>query len=285
MTKLTAKPVIKEIYSKIADEISTLEIKPKLVVIILGEDPAAMYYVGNLEKRGNKIGISVTTEKLALETTQEELKKLIFSLNRDDSVSGIMIQKPLPAHIDEDEIVMSINPDKDVDGFHPVNMGNLVLDRPGFLPSTPASVLEILRFYDIETSGKNVVILGRSNIVGKPLANLMLRKNETGNATVTICHSRTAQLAKVTEQADILVAAIGRARFVSADMIKDGAIVIDVGINQIEEDGKIKYVGDVDFDGCVTKASNMNPVPGGVGSVTTALLLKNVLKAYKIINS
>ncbi len=285
MTKLTAKPVIKEIYSKIADEISTLEIKPKLVVIILGEDPAAMYYVGNLEKRGNKIGISVTTEKLALETTQEELKKLIFSLNRDDSVSGIMIQKPLPAHIDEDEIVMSMNPDKDVDGFHPVNMGNLVLDRPGFLPSTPASVLEILRFYDIETSGKNVVILGRSNIVGKPLANLMLRKNETGNATVTICHSRTAQLAKVTEQADILVAAIGRARFVSADMIKDGAIVIDVGINQIEEDGKIKYVGDVDFDDCVTKASNMTPVPGGVGSVTTALLLKNVLKAYKIINS
>lgn len=282
MIKLLAKPVIKELYGKMKDEISLLDSAPKLVVIILGDDPAATYYAGNLEKKGKKIGLIVEILNLPISISQTKLEKLVVSLNKKDSVHGIIIQKPLPSHIDDDGIVMTISPDKDVDGFSPVNMGNLVLGRPGFIPSTAAAVLEILRYYKIEVNGKNVTVLGRSNIVGKPLANLLLRKDETGNATVTICHSRTKNLAAITSKADILVAAIGKAKYVTSDMIKDQAIIIDVGINQIKDSEGIHYVGDVDFENCQEKASMMTPVPRGVGSVTTALLLQNVLKAYKL---
>jgi methylenetetrahydrofolate dehydrogenase (NADP+)/methenyltetrahydrofolate cyclohydrolase len=191
-----------------------------------------------------------------------------------------MLQKPLPKHIDEVEIVMKIAPDKDVDGFHPLNMGKLVLNQDSLLPSTPAAVLKILDFYNIKTEGKNVVILGRSAIVGKPLANLLLRKDSPGNATVTVCHSRTQHLANITSQADILVAAIGKANFVKKEMIKQEAIIIDVGVNQIEDaETGYKYLGDVDYNDCFEKAAKITPVPGGVGSVTTSMLLSNVVKA------
>jgi len=279
---LKAKPLIKEIYSGIRAELGEGDI-PKLVVILIGEDPAAMYYVQNLKKKGGKQGIEVENPVYGTDITQKQLIDIINKLNSDPNVHGVMLQKPLPKHLDEDEIVMTIDPNKDVDGFHPMNMGNLLLNREGFLPSTPAACLEMIKYYDLETSGKNIVVLGRSDIVGKPLANLLLRKDRTGNATVTICHSRTNDLAKFTKEADIIIAAIGVAKFVTANMVKQDAILIDVGVNQIEDAEKgYRYVGDIDYEACLEKASAITPVPGGVGSVTTAMLLKNVIKAFKL---
>ena len=278
--KLTGKPVAKEIYAEIRSKIEYLNLTPKLVVIMIGEDPAAQYYVQNLEKRGLKTGIIIETKTYGTDIIQTEILNQIDNLNQDDSVHGIMIQKPLPSHLDESEIVMKLSPEKDMDGFHPINMGNLILEREGFLPSTPIAVLELLNFYNIETSGKNIVIIGRSNIVGKPLANLLLRKNKTGNATVTVCHSRTKKLSEITKKADILIAAIGKAFFVTADMIKPNSIVIDVGVNQIEDPKKgHRYVGDVVYENCFHKVSAITPVPGGIGTITTAVLLRNVLTA------
>lgn len=280
--KLTAKPIIKQIYSNLKSDIEKFHLSPKLVIIIIGNDPASLYYVQNLEKRGNKIGIAVETKKLPASISMKKLLNEIECLNKDGTVHGIMIQKPLPSHVNESEIIMKLDPKKDMDAFHPLNMGNLVLDKEGFVPCTPAAVLEILSFYNIATEGKNIVIIGRSNIVGKPLANLLLRKNKTGNATVTICHSKTSDLGNVTGKADILIAAIGKALFVHSDMIKHNAIIIDVGVNQVKDAEKgYKYVGDVDYENCLEKASAITPVPGGVGSVTTAMLLKNVLLACK----
>ncbi|MCK4312192.1 MAG: bifunctional 5,10-methylenetetrahydrofolate dehydrogenase/5,10-methenyltetrahydrofolate cyclohydrolase [Candidatus Cloacimonetes bacterium] len=280
--KLTGKPVVKEIYSQIRSEIEENNLTPKLVIIIIGEDPASKYYVQNLEKKGSKVGIAVETKSYQDSITQNDILKEIENLNNDPAVHGIMIQKPFPSHLNESEIVMKISPDKDMDGFHPLNMGNLVLDREGFLPSTPAAVLEMLRFYNIETSGKNIVIIGRSNIVGKPLANLLLRKSKTGNATVTVCHSKTRNISQICQKADILIAAIGRAFFVKPEMIKKNAIVIDVGVNQIRDSEKgYIYVGDVDYEACFDKVFSITPVPGGVGTVTTAMLLKNVLVAAR----
>jgi methylenetetrahydrofolate dehydrogenase (NADP+)/methenyltetrahydrofolate cyclohydrolase len=280
--KLTAKPLIKKIYAELKNEISTNDWHPHLAIILIGEDPAAKYYVENLQKKGQKKGIKVSTKLFDPTISQEQLLNEIAILNTDPDIHGIMLQKPLPKHLDESEIVMTINPEKDVDGFHPLNMGNLVLDRDGFVPCTPNAVLQILDYYEIETSGKHIVIIGRSDIVGKPLANLLLRKNKTGNATVTVCHSRTKDLSKHTKEADIVIAAIGKAEFVKADMLKESAIVIDVGVNQIEDPEKgYKYVGDVEFEASFEKVKAITPVPGGVGSVTTAMLLSNVLKAYK----
>ncbi len=280
--KLIAKPLIKKIYADLKNEISTNAWNPHLVIILIGEDPAAKYYVENLQKKGMKKGFKVSTKLFDPAISQEQLLNEIEVLNTDSNVHGIMLQKPLPKHLDESEIVMAINPDKDVDGFHPLNMGNLVLDRDGFVPCTPNAVLQILDFYEIETEGKHIVIIGRSDIVGKPLANLLLRKNKTGNATVTVCHSRTKDLPKHTKEADIVIAAIGKAEFVKADMLKESAIVIDVGVNQVEDPEKgYKYVGDVEFEASFEKVKAITPVPGGVGSVTTAMLLSNVLKAFK----
>ena len=276
--KLTGKPIAKEIYAQIRSKIEDLNLIPKLVIIMIGEDPAAKYYVQNLEKKGAKVGIIIETKTYGTDITQTEILNQINNLNQDDSIHGIMIQKPLPSHLDESEIVMKLSPKKDMDGFHPMNMGNLILEREGFLPSTPTAVLELLDFYNIETSGKNIVIIGRSNIVGKPLANLLLRKNKTGNATVTICHSRTENLSEITRKADILIAAIGKPFFVIADMIKSNSIVIDVGVNQIEDpERNYRYVGDVDYENCFHKTSAITPVPGGIGTITTAVLLRNVL--------
>lgn len=279
--RLTAKPVIKKIYTDIKVRLDKYKIAPCLNILEIGNHPASEFYVKNLVKKGTKIGIDVRVLNFPETISQNDFQKQIESLNDDNTVHGIMIQKPLPAGFNEDEIINLIDPNKDVDGFHPLNMGKLVLDKEGFIPSTAAAVLEILQHYKIATTGKKVTILGRSNIVGKPLANLLLRKNDTGNATVTVVHSRTKNLQEITSQADILIAAIGRARFVTSSMIKPGSIIIDVGINQIEDAEKgLIYVGDVDYDDCLEKCAAITPVPGGVGSVTTSLLLNNVFKAF-----
>ncbi len=280
--RLTGKPVSKAIYRAVKEDISSLGVEAKLVVLFIGDDPSARFYVRNLENRGAKVGIVVETRHFSGDITHQSLLSIISELNTDSTVHGIMLQKPLPSQIDEDEIVLSIAPGKDMDGFHPLNMGRLVLDQEGFLPSTPAAVIEMMRHYEIAVAGKHVVVLGRSAVVGKPLANLLLRKSNVGNATVTVCHSHTENLAAITRTADILVAAIGKARFVTPDMIREGAVVIDVGVNEINDgDRGTIYVGDVDFVGCEEKASAITPVPGGVGTVTTALLLRNVCLALK----
>lgn len=280
MKLLTAKPLIQEIYGDIREIIAQKGLHPFLKIIQIGQDPAASFYVSNLIKQGGKAGITVEAVVLDPGIDNRDLLEMIAALNKNPEINGVMIQKPLPAHIDEHALNMKIDPAKDVDGFHPVNIGNLILDRPGFLPSTPAAVLEMIRYYRIPVAGKHVVILGRSNIVGKPLANLFLRKNATGNATVTVCHSRSENLPAITRSADILVAAIGRPEFVKPEMVKPGVILIDVGINQVPDaTGKPVYVGDIDFNGCQEKSEAITPVPGGVGSVTTALLLKNVATA------
>ena len=281
--RLSGKKIAKEIFARIKEDIELKKITPKLVILFIGNDPAAEYYVQNLEKKGLKVGIIVETLILPESIDQSSLLGKIDILNNNSEVNGIMLQKPLPAKLDESEIVMKINPQKDVDAFHPINMGNLVLDKEGFIPATPAAVLELLSYYEIETSGKHIVIVGRSDIVGKPMANLLLRKNKTGNATVTICHSRTKDLAYHTKQADILIAAIGKPQFIKPEMINENAIIIDVGVNQIEDAEKgYRYVGDVDYSGCFDKAAAITPVPGGIGTITTSVLLKNVLLACKI---
>lgn len=279
---LKGRPVAKKIYTQIKEELATISVLPKLVIIIIGNDPAAEFYVHNLEKKGAKIGIDVQTKKIETSITESELLKEIKHLNDSKEIHGIMIQKPLPSNFDESRIINAIDPEKDMDAFHPVNIGNMILDQESFIPSTPAAVLEMLKFYNIGTSGKNIVILGRSNIVGKPLANLLLRKNGTGNATVTVCHSRTKYLTEQTTKADILIAAIGKANFVTSDLIKENCIVFDVGVNKVDDTEKgSRYVGDVDYDDCFDKAEMITPVPGGVGTVTTAMLLFNVLKSVK----
>lgn len=250
-------------------------VTPALAVIVVGSDPASAVYVRNKHKACLSVGIRSMEYSLPETTTEEELLSLIGRLNADDSVHGILVQLPLPKQIREECVLRSISPLKDVDAFHPENVGRIVAGRPRFLPCTPAGVMELLSYCHIPTDGKECVIVGRSNIVGKPLFHLMLG----ANATVTVCHSHTRGLAEITRRADILIAAIGRARFIGADMVKDGAVVIDVGINRLP-DGKL--CGDVDFDEIQKKASYITPVPGGVGVMTVTELLKNTLTAAKI---
>ncbi|MBN2830281.1 MAG: bifunctional 5,10-methylenetetrahydrofolate dehydrogenase/5,10-methenyltetrahydrofolate cyclohydrolase [Candidatus Cloacimonetes bacterium] len=283
MVILKAKPITKDKYELLSSEIRAFGVVPSLTVVMIGNDPAAEYYVQNLVKFGAKIGVEVNLTRFESTISENELILVINELNQNKNVHGIMLQKPLPKHIDENKIVNAITPFKDVDGFHPYNLGNLFLEESNFIPCTPAAVLEILDYYQIATTGKHIVIIGRSNIVGKPLANLFLRKDKTGNATVTICHSKTDNLVSITSQADILVAAIGIPEFVEPEMIKEGAVVIDVGINEIEtETGDKIYVGDVAYEACLAKCSAITPVPGGVGSVTTYNLLKNVFVALRL---
>ena len=246
-------------------------VQPHLAVVLVGENPASQVYVRNKENGCIKAGIRSTVIRLAQECTQEELESTVTALNQDASVHGILVQLPLPKHLDEARVLRLIDPDKDVDGFHAMNSGRLMNGQPGFVPCTPLGVMELLKAYDIPVAGKHAVVIGRSNIVGKPMAMLLL----AANATVTICHSRTQNLAELTRQADILVAAVGRAGFVTADMVKPGATVIDVGINRV--DGQI--VGDVDYAAVSEVAGYITPVPGGVGQMTIALLLANTLDA------
>ncbi|MDD3049576.1 MAG: bifunctional 5,10-methylenetetrahydrofolate dehydrogenase/5,10-methenyltetrahydrofolate cyclohydrolase [Candidatus Cloacimonetes bacterium] len=284
MIELTAKPVIKTINQEILSFISNLSFAPRLNIIRINNDPASEYYVTNLVKKGEKIGINVDVINMPLDTDEKDVLQLIRRFNDDRNVNAIMIQKPLPGGFNEDILTGAIDPDKDVDGFHPVNMGKLLLEKDGLKPCTPLAVIETLRHYNITTRGKRVVIIGRSNIVGKPLAGLLLYKDLFGDATVTICHSRSEKLSDITKEADILIAATGKAEFVNKDMLKSNSIVIDVGINQIVRNGKTSYVGDVDFNSCSKIAQSITPVPGGIGTVTTAMLLKNVIKAVNIQN-
>lgn len=261
-----------------ADKLKEQGIEIGLAVVIVGNNPASRVYVNNKKKACAEVGFNSYEYALPEETSQEELLDLVKKLNEDDKVNGILVQLPLPEHIDENAVINTIRPEKDVDAFHPENVGHIMIGDFNFLPCTPAGVMEMLAQSGIETEGKDCVVIGRSNIVGKPMAMLLLHKN----ATVTICHSRTKNLAEICRRADILVAAVGRAKFVTADMIKDGAVVIDVGMNRLESG---KLCGDVDYDGCFEKAGYITPVPGGVGPMTIAMLMKNTLTSAKVKNN
>ena len=273
--KLVTAEVRKNTAIEIAEFKEKYGITPGLAVILVGNDPASAVYVRNKHKGCLEVGINSYEIKMPEETTEQELLQEISKLNDDEKVHGILVQLPLPKHISEDRILNSISPRKDVDAFHPENVGKIMLGKYAFLPCTPAGVMELLSFYNIEIEGKECVVLGRSNIVGKPMSQLLLAKN----GTVTVCHSRTKNLSEVTKRADILVVAIGRAKFVGKEMVKDGAVVIDVGINRLP-DGKL--CGDVDFDEVSSVASMITPVPGGVGPMTITMLLKNTLTAAKL---
>ncbi len=244
-----------------------------LAVILVGENPASKIYVANKKKACEQIGIRSYEYLLPETATQDELLELISTLNNEKSVNGILCQLPLPRHLDEKAVIAAINPEKDVDAFHAVNVGKIMIGDYDFVPCTPAGVMEMLKYYDIDPAGKSCVVIGRSNIVGKPMAMLLLHKN----GTVTVCHSRTQNLKEITAGADILVAAVGKAKFVTADMVKQGAVVVDVGMNR--ENGKL--CGDVDFDSVAPKCSYITPVPGGVGPMTIAMLMKNTVTAAK----
>ncbi len=277
MTILDGKNVSAQVKERVKFEALNLKnqgIEPALAVILVGEDKASQTYVAAKEKACNLCEIKSVMHRLSESTTQSELIALIDVLNLDDGIDGILVQLPLPKHIDTNKILETISPAKDVDGFAAINVGKLASGLDGFAPCTPLGIMEIFKAYDINLDGKNAVVIGRSNIVGKPMANLLLN----ANATVTVTHSKTRNLKEICANADILVAAIGRADFVTADMVKDGAVVIDVGINRMD-DGKLK--GDVKFDDVAPKCSFITPVPGGVGPMTIAMLLSNTIKSAK----
>ena len=263
---------VKESVKVRADELKKFGIEPTLAVVLVGEDKASQTYVRAKEKACNEYGIKSVAHRLSENTTQNELLALINVLNLDDSIHGILVQLPLPKHIDTNTVLATIDPQKDVDGFHAVNVGKLVSGLDGFVPCTPLGVMEILKEYGIDVAGLNAVVIGRSNIVGKPMANLLLN----ASATVTVTHSKTKNLKEICKNADLIVAAIGKPFFLKADMVKDGAVVVDVGINRLD-DGRL--VGDVDFDEVAPKCSYITPVPGGVGPMTIAMLLNNTILA------
>jgi methylenetetrahydrofolate dehydrogenase (NADP+)/methenyltetrahydrofolate cyclohydrolase len=255
---------------------------PHLAAVIVGSDGASMTYVSSKVKSCEKVGFNSTLIDLPEETTEEQLLHEIDELNKDKDIDGFIVQLPLPPQIDEQKVIMAVDPDKDVDGFHPVNVGKMALDLPSYISATPYGILELLERYEVETSGKNVVVIGRSHIVGRPMSILLSQKRKVGNATVTLAHSRTKDLASITRKADIIVAALGIAEFLKGDMVKEGATIIDVGITRVPDSTKkrgYRIAGDVDFDSVSKKASFITPVPGGVGPMTIAMLLKNTLKA------
>ena len=277
---IDGKKISQEIKDELREKVASLKEEGKeaaLAVIQVGNDPASSVYVGNKKKACAYIGIRSLSYELPEETTEEELLALIEKLNGDASVNGILVQLPLPSHIDEDKVIRTISPKKDVDGFHPENVGKLVIGEPGFVSCTPAGIIQLLKRSGIEIAGKNCVVIGRSNIVGKPMALLMLREN----ATVTIAHSRTQDLKEICKRADILIVAIGKPQYIGAEYVKDGAVVIDVGIHRDENN---KLCGDVKFDEVEPKASYITPVPGGVGPMTIAMLMYNCVEAMKSSN-
>ncbi len=275
--KKTAADIRSEIRTEIEQTVAKGVRAPGLAVILVGEDPASQVYVRNKERACAETGILSFPHRLPATTSQDELLALIAACNADPAVDGILLQLPLPAGLDADKCLLAIDPDKDVDGFHPVSVGRLVLGLPGFVSCTPAGVIELLRRYDLPTEGRKAVVVGRSNIVGKPLASLLMRPGRFGNATVTVCHSRTENLAAVCREADFLFAAIGRPKFITADMVKEGAVVIDVGINRTEEG----LCGDVDYAAVCDKVQAITPVPGGVGPMTIAMLLANTVQSWR----
>jgi len=275
---IDGKKVSEHIRAEIAEGVEKLKgetgITPGLAAVLVGDDPASEIYVRNKRKACANAGMHSEEHKLPAETTEQELLNLVDTLNNDPNIHGILVQLPLPDHINESKVLRAVSPLKDVDGFHPYNVGLLVEGNPRFISCTPHGIIKMLEFYNIDTTGKEAVIVGRSNIVGKPVSMLLLHRH----ATVTVCHSRTKPLDEVTRRADILVAAIGRANFITADMVKEGAVVIDVGINRNEEG---KLTGDVDFEAVSQKASYITPVPGGVGPMTISMLLWNTLESAK----
>lgn len=261
---------------------------PHLAVIIVGNNPASEAYVGSKVKTCEEIGFGSTLLRFSTDITEEYLLEEIKKLNADNVVDGILVQLPLPKHISEDRVINTIDPTKDVDGFHPITQGRMVLGQPSFLPATPYGILLMLEYYNIDVTGMNCVVVGRSNIVGTPMAILMSRNGKPGNATVTICHSKTRNLTEITQKADIIIAAIGRPKFITAEMVKEGAIIIDVGINRIDDPSRksgMRLVGDVDFDHVAEKCSYITPVPKGVGPMTICGLMKNTLLATKLSQS
>ena len=280
---IDGKQIAADVRAEVAAKVSELKekgIEPCLAVILVGENPASVSYVTGKRKALAEVGMADRSIQLPETTSEAELLELIASLNADASVHGILVQLPLPKHIDEDKVIMAIDPSKDVDGFHPVSVGNLMIGRPGFLPCTPHGIIVLLKKMGIETSGKHAVVIGRSNIVGKPVSILLARKDV--NCTVTMCHTGTKNMADITRQADIIVVASGHPHTLTGDMVRDGAVVIDVGVNRIPDASKksgFRLIGDCDFDDLVEKTSFITPVPGGVGPMTIAMLMQNTLES------
>ena len=286
MTKLIlGKDVSSEIYAELRTRIENLKAKgvtPGLAVVLVGDDPASQVYVRKKGEMCEELGMKSVTVRMPADTTQEQLMAKVEELNNDPSIHGFIVQLPLPSHLDEEPVINAIDPEKDVDCFHPSNVGRVLIGNPIFLPATPAGVQQMLVRSGIETSGKHVVVVGRSNIVGKPMGAMMVQKGPGADSTVTIVHSRTKNLPEITRQADILIVAIGKPRFITADMVKEGAVVIDVGTNRVEDPTHPKgsrLVGDVDFENVKDKTSAITPVPGGVGPMTICMLMANAVKA------
>jgi methylenetetrahydrofolate dehydrogenase (NADP+)/methenyltetrahydrofolate cyclohydrolase len=286
MIILDGKKTSNDLKDEIAKEVAIRKSKglktPHLAAILVGSDGASMTYVNSKVKSCEKVGFNSTLIDLPEDTTEEQLLNEIEDLNKDSDIDGFIVQLPLPKQIDEQKVLMAVNPEKDVDGFHPVNVGRMALDLPTFLPATPFGILELLKRYHIETSGKNVVVIGRSHIVGRPMSILLSQKRDVGNATVTLTHSRTKNLSEITKNADIIVAALGIAEFLTGDMVKEGVTIVDVGITRVKDDTKkrgYRLAGDVEFESVSKKAAYITPVPGGVGPMTIAMLLKNTLLA------
>lgn len=286
MIILDGKATSNQLKAEIAIAVTKLKSEgkktPHLAAVLVGTDGASMTYVNNKVKACERVGFNSTLIDLPEETTEEQLLHEIDILNKDADIDGFIVQLPLPKHIDEQKVLMAVDPNKDVDGFHPINVGKMALDLPTFLPATPFGILELLERYNVETSGKHVVVIGRSHIVGRPMSILLSQKRKAGNATVTIVHSRTKNIKEFTLGADIIVAALGKPEFLTGDMVKEGVTIIDVGITRVTDASKkrgYRLVGDVDFESVSKKASFITPVPGGVGPMTIAMLLKNTLLA------
>jgi len=285
---ISGTEIAKQIREELKQEIAELKDKhnliPGLATVLVGEDPASQVYVGQKEKVSLALGIHSERYDLSAETTQEELLALINKLNKDPKIHGILVQLPLPKHINETEVLYAIDPKKDVDGFHPVNVGKLMIGEPDYLPCTPHGIQQLLIRSGIKSEGAEVVVVGRSNIVGKPIANILLQKKEGANATVTVCHTRTKDISFHTKRADILIVAAGKPKAITGDMVKEGVVVIDVGVNRIGKtaEGKAILVGDVDFDSVKEKANAITPVPGGVGPMTIIMLMLNTVRAAKL---
>ena len=285
---IDGKKIAEEMQDEMAEEVKQLQAKgitPGLSVVLVGEDPASQVYVRNKTRTCKKLGIKSDQYTLDATASEEELLALVEKLNNDPTVNGILVQMPLPKGIDENKVINAISPDKDVDGFHPVNVGKMVVGEPGFLPCTPHGCQVLLRRSGVDTAGKHVVVVGRSNIVGKPVANILLQKKEGANATVTVCHTGTADIGAHTRTADIIIAAAGRPNTVTGDMVKEGVVVIDVGVNRVDAPGTkrgFKLVGDVDFEAVSERAAAITPVPGGVGPMTITMLMHNTIASAKM---
>jgi len=286
MTLLDGKKTSNDIKSEIAISVKEIVAKgsrpPHLAAVIVGEDGASLTYVGSKVRACKRVGFESTLIRLSDKITESELLLKVKELNENDAIDGYIVQLPLPSHINSQKILMAVDPDKDVDGFHPTNFGKMALNLPTFISATPYGIMELLNRYNVETSGKHTVVIGRSDIVGRPVSILMSRKSNPGNSTVTLAHSRTKNIKELTLQADIIISALGSPDFVTEDMVKDGVVIVDVGITRVKDNSKkgYKIVGDVDFDNVSKRSSYITPVPGGVGPMTIAMLLKNTLQAY-----